>query len=250
MAVLMAVMSVFTSRASGNNTTFANEKLHYVVTYKWGVIHKDAGEATLTLRGNGDRYNVMLAARTKPWADRFYRLRDTLLCTMTKSGLHPLQYTRIAHEGGRYNKDRLTYSRSGNIVSAHADCERINKKGQYFSHENNFTAQGPAYDLLSVFYYLRTINYTALTSNKAIKVRIFSGSKVETLTIRCVGKEKIKLRNKTEREAYHVKFRFTTEGNKKSSDDISAWISADAVRIPLQVVGSLPVGQIRCYYIP
>ncbi|MDE6077692.1 MAG: DUF3108 domain-containing protein, partial [Muribaculaceae bacterium] len=66
----------------------------------------------------------------------------------------------------------------------------------------------------------------------------------------CVGEEKLKLRNKTEREAYHIKFNFTTEGKKKSSDDLDAWISTDPKHIPLQIVGSLPIGQVRCYYLP
>ena len=63
---------------------FADENLHYVITYKWGLIHKDAGDATLSLRNNGKDYNIMLAARTKPWADRFYQVRDTL-CHTQKS---------------------------------------------------------------------------------------------------------------------------------------------------------------------
>ena len=27
-------------------STFSNETLHYVITYKWGLVQKDAGEAT------------------------------------------------------------------------------------------------------------------------------------------------------------------------------------------------------------
>ena len=104
--------------------------------------------------------------------------------------------------------------------------------------------------MLSVFYFLRVIDYDKLTSGNVVKATMFSGSKVESLTIRCVGRETIKLRDKSKREAYHIKFKFTTEGKKKSSDDIDAWISTDSRHIPLQVVGSLPVGQVRCYYIP
>ena len=104
------------------------------------------------------------------------------------------------------------------------------------------------YDMLSVFYYLRTIDYASLSKGKVIKTTVFSGSKAELMTIRCLGKEKIKLRNKTEVEAYHIKFNFTTEGKKKSSDDIDTWISTDNRHIPLYLVGTLPVGQVRVYY--
>lgn len=55
------------------------------------------------------------------------------------------------------------------------------------------------------------------------------------------------MRDKTEREAYHIKFNFTQDGGKKSSDDIDAWISTDSRHIPLYLVGKLPIGEIRVY---
>lgn len=82
-----------------------------------------------------------------------------------------------------------------------------------------------------------------------VTATVFSGSKVESITIRCVGEERIKLRDKSERDAYHIKFKFTQAGKKKSSDDIDTWISTDSSHIPLLVVGSLPVGQVKCYYV-
>ena len=56
------------------------------------------------------------------------------------------------------------------------------------------------------------------------------------------------MRNGTKRQAYHITFKFTQEGGKKSSDDLDAWMSTDEARIPILLVGKLPVGQIKCYY--
>ena len=58
----------------------------------------------LSLRNNGKDYNIMLAARTKPWADRFYQVRDTLLGKIRMNDLRPLSYTKIAHEKGNMGK--------------------------------------------------------------------------------------------------------------------------------------------------
>ncbi|MDE5870097.1 MAG: DUF3108 domain-containing protein, partial [Muribaculaceae bacterium] len=102
----------------------------------------------------------------------------------------------------------------------------------------------------SIFYYLREIDYSNLSKGNVIKATVFSGSKSETITIKMVGKETIKLKNKTSREAYHIKFNFTTGGKRKSSDDIDTWISTDSNHIPLYLTGSLPVGQVRAYYMP
>ncbi len=193
---------------------------------------------------------VSLVAKSKPWADKFYQVRDTLLGTILKDGLKPMSYSKIAHEDGKYSRDDITYTYSGNNVGGHATRIKINKKGEKSFREKDFAASGPTFDMLSVFYFLRTLDYASLISGDPIEATLFSGSKVETLTIRCVGKEELKLRNKSVREAYHIKFKFTTEGKKKSSDDLDAWISTDSSHIPLQIVGSLPIGQIKCYYIP
>ncbi len=233
---------------SAEATGLSNENLHYVITYKWGLIHKDAGQATLSLRRHGGDYDLMLAARTKPWADKFYMVRDTLLGKVRINDLRPLSYTKIAHEKGKYGKDDIRYSYTGNIVTGHCRRYKKDKKGGISESEKTLKASGPVYDMLSVFYYLRLIDYADLQKEKVIRATVFSGSKAETITIKCLGKEKIKLRDKTHREAFHIQFNFTTGGKKKSSEDIDTWISVDNRHIPLYLVGSLPVGQVRVYF--
>lgn len=229
--------------------SFKNENLNYVISYKWGLIHKDAGEATLFLKEVGDVYKVGLTAKTKPWADRIFQVRDTLSGIIQKSDLRPLSYTKIAHEDSKYGKDEIKYKYQGNIVVG--QCKRYkNKKGNVSTSEKTLTGSLPVYDMLSVFYYLRMVNYEQLTGGRPFKVTIFSGSKTEQMTIKFLGKESIKLKNKTKREAYHIRFNFTTDGKKKSSDDIDVWISTDSSHIPLYVVGKLPIGEVRAYYIP
>ncbi|MDE6299530.1 MAG: DUF3108 domain-containing protein [Muribaculaceae bacterium] len=228
---------------------FKNETLHYVVSYKWGLIHKDAGEATLSLRNVGDQYQLTLVGKTKPWADSFYQVRDTLLGRVKKDGLKPISYSKIAHEKGKFSRDDIRYSYAGSVVGGDVKKIRINREGQKSESTKKLTGSGKVYDMLSVFYYLRSIDYAHLKKGQEVKATVFSGSKAETLTIKCVGIEEIKLRDKSKREAYHIKFRFTTSGRKQSSDDIDTWISTDSAHIPLLVVGSLPVGQVKCYYV-
>ncbi len=228
--------------------SFQNEKLRYVISYKWGLIHKDAGDATLSLKRNGNQYNVMLAAKTKPWADKFYSVRDTLRATMLTGSLLPVRYEKITHEKGGYTKDVIDYVKSGNVTTGNVKLHRLSK-GEPILKERTLTATGPVYDMLSVFYYLRTLDYSALSKNKIYTATVFSGSLAEKIKIRSLGIETIKLKDGTKREAYHIKFNFTQEGGKKSSDDIDTWISTDQEHIPLYLVGKLPVGEVRAYFL-
>lgn len=241
--VVLALGFTSMMQASG----FSNEKLTYVISYKWGLIHKDAGEAVLSLNNSPDSYKITLIGKTKPWADKFFEVRDTLTSIIKKDGFKPQRYTKVAFEGGKYSKDDIIYSYGSNVVGGKATRIRINKDGVRSQSTKELMATGPTYDMLSVFYFLRNINYESLTSGQNVNTTVFSGSKVEALNVRCVGKETIKMRDKSMREAYHIKFRFTTEGKKKSSEDINAWISADDSHIPLLIIGSLSIGQIKCY---
>ena len=213
------------------------------------MVHKDAADATLSLRGMDNSYRLMLTAKTKPWADKFFEVRDTLLCSVSKNQFQPLSYSKISHEGGVYRRDDIKYYHNGNMVRAAVTRTKEDKKGLRTMTRNQFSASGSAYDMLSVFYFLRTIDYASLAQKKSISTNIFSGSKVESLTIRYVGKERLKMRGGKTRDAIKITFSFTTGGKKKSSDSIEAWLSDDASHIPLQLIGKLPVGSVRVYLI-
>lgn len=247
-AVLLVVCGVVPALSTSGATAFNNESLRYVISYKWGMIHKDAGDATLSLRRQGNRYDVMLAAQTKPWADKVYRVRDTLLGSIRVSDLKPLSYTKITHEKNKYGRDEIIYTVSGNTTTGKAKKHRV-KNGVTKVTENTMSATGPVYDMLSVFYYLRKLDYAQLNKNKIYTATVFSGSKKETVKIRSLGLERIKLKDKSEREAYHIKFNFTSDGGKKTSDDIDTWISTDSSHIPLYLVGKLPLGEVRAYFV-
>ncbi len=231
------------SRAAG----LSNESLNYVITYKWGLIHKDAGEATLSLNRQGNGYKATLVARTKPWADKFYKVRDTLTSTMN-ADFSPKRYIKINHEKNRYSLDRIDFTKAGGKVSGNAMKVREKDNGQITTEQVIKSDATVAFDMLSVFYYLRTLNFYELINGKTEHVIIFSGFKSETVTIHCLGKERIQLRDKSYKEAYHIRFTFTSGGGKKSSDEMNTWISTDPSHIPLYLVGKLPVGEVRVYY--
>lgn len=230
------------------SANFEDESLRYVVSYKWGLIQKDAGEATLMLRNRGNDYDVVLSAKTKPWADKFFMVRDTLKSTIVRNGFKPKRYVKIAHEGGKFSKDEITYTYVGNTVLAECVRHRV-KKGKVSNTKKTLSASREAYDMLSIFYFLRALDYDNMPAGKIIRTTVFSGSKSEIITIKNLGIETITLRNKAKRRAYHIRFNFTTEGGRKSSDDMDTWVSVDRGHVPLQLEGNLPLGKIKCYLI-
>lgn len=245
--MLIAIrMGVSAVNASG----LSPETLKYKVVYKWGLVHKQAGTATFTLKRTGSHMSATMTARSDPWADKFYKVRDTLTTSFAVGNCLPTKYVRIAHEGGRNSHDEVTFSRSGSTSTG--QCLRIRSgKGEkgISRTETTVSATGDAIDLLTSFYYLRCLDFGNLTKGKTQTINIFSGKRKELLTITYQGEEQLKVDKKTY-STHKVTFTFTSGGKKNTSDPIEAWLSTEPGHIPIKLVGELKIGKVQCIYIP
>ena len=238
-ASLLCFMAALGSSAAG----LSDEVLHYKVMFKWGLISKVAGYATLDLRTSPTEDRATLTARSAKWADRIYSLRDTLYTTMDPATMLPSLYVYIAHENGKYVKDTVKFSRSGDTFTGLATRSKRNKDGEWSHAETTLQATGPSVDLLSLFFYVRRVDFPSMSAGTTVAMNCFSGKKTEKLTLTYKGTQKVTVNDK-EQLAYFVAFTFTKDG-KKSSAPIYAWLATDAARTPLKVEGTLPVGKIR-----
>ncbi|MDE5843947.1 MAG: DUF3108 domain-containing protein [Muribaculaceae bacterium] len=227
-----------------------NESLSYDIMFKWGLINKKAGHVTLdTKLGNDGTFSSILVGKSAKWADKFYTVRDTLIGRVVIDGLKPTYYEKISHEGGEFKHDIITYQRSGNTVTANCDRYKQKKASQPIIHSQKMlSAEGYTVDMLSAFYYMRYIDYSAMKPGESVTMNIFSGSKKEILHITYHGQESILL-DDASHDCYAITFTFTSEknGKVKTSDDLYAWISTDSNRMPLKMEGKLPVGTVKAF---
>ena len=229
---------------------FGNESLDYRVMYKWGFINKQAGHATLSLRVDGDRYDTRLTAASEPWADNFFKVRDTLIGVVEAKDFRPLIYKKLSHEGGEHKHDIVRYSYQGNTVTGEATRKKWDKNYRLkVDEKHTMTATGLTVDMLSAFYFMRSRPYTSWDAGHTEHINIFSGKRKEILTIIYHGKETIDI-DKKSYSTYHISFTFTDpdKPRKQTSDPMDAWISTDVQRIPLKLEGKLTVGKVQCYF--
>lgn len=226
---------------------FGNEVLNYKVEYKWGLVNKKAGNVKISLNNKNDRYVCALTASSASWADKIYKVRDTLRCEVVKDGFRPVFYEKIAREGGDHKYDYLSYSYKGNTVMADCILKKW-KDGKLVRDDKNFLqAESTTVDMLSAFFFMRKLPFTSWEIGHVHTANIFSGKRKELLTIKYAGIENLEYDNKTYK-CYHIKFKFTSDGKKKTSDDLDAWIDTSGSNIPIKLEGKLPIGKIRCFY--
>lgn len=229
---------------------FSNERLHYRVMYKWGLINKQAGHATLSLKNNGSHYEMMLTAASEPWADTFYKVRDTLVGTVEVQDFRPLVYKKMSHEGGDHKHDVVTYTYSGTTVVGTCTRKKWDKNYRLkVDEKRTLKAEGITIDMLSSFYYMRNRPYATWKPGHKVSVNLFSGKRKEILTITYLGEETVDI-DKKHYKSYHISFTFTdpAKPGEKTDDPMEAWISADNLRIPLKLEGKLAVGKVQCFF--
>ena len=157
----LALMMALSAAIAAHSYTLTNETLHYDIVYHWGLIWKHAGSATLSIKKSGHNYDASLSARTISWADKVFRVRDTLSCTIQPSGMRPIVYRKASHEGKHSGFDIVRYSYNGN--TSLAECTRI-RPGKA-NNVVRLQANGQAYDMLSIFFYIRALDYKAMVKN-------------------------------------------------------------------------------------
>lgn len=248
-AISVAVAVVLTSLLCTQRAhayQLPDEDLSYSIMYKWGLINKQAGWAVLSLRGDSINYRAQLAAGTMPWADKIYFVRDTLKSLMFKRNCTPQQYVKISHEGKDYSLNVLNYSRNNNEVTT--DVYRAYRRGdgELVKSDTVLHAASPGVDMLSVFYYMRHFDFSTMKKGTTTKLNVFSGRRVEVLSITYNGVEKIKIDGKTV-PTYYITFTFTMKG-KTSDYPMYCWMSTDQQRIPLKMEGQLPFGKVQAFY--
>lgn len=253
LALFLGVVAFLSVSAQSFTPHIVNEKLTYDVMFKWGFIEKTAGVVNLmtTPDPDTDYFSSMLTGRSIDLADNIYTVRDTLIGKISKITVEPVVYERIAHEGGGFYRDKVSFYNDGQgNVTGNATSYKLSKSGEEKHGEKLMTATGITLDMLSALYYVRYIDYDNMKQGDSMIFNIFSGSKQERLKITYQGKTSVSAPafDGDSLPCYRISFSFTYNDHdkKKSSDPIEAWIGTDSMRIPYQLTGKLPIGGIKC----
>ena len=241
-----ALLMLFGLQAKAQVTSFPNETLNYMISYKWGFIEKDAANATLRLINNPTNCEIELTASTLPWADKIFCVRDTLQSWINPTTLKPIKYIKTTHENGKYGKDVLTYKYNGNEVTGVCNRTKI-VDGVKNTSVYKSTVTGNTYDMLSIFYYIRTIDFNKLSPGQTITCNILSGSSPEKITISNLGTENTTMPDGSTYNCYHIQFTFTSNNGTSVSAPMDTWITTDNLRLPVKLIGTLPIGKVRAF---
>lgn len=222
------------------------EKLVYDGYYNWGFIWIKAGKVEFR-QTKSEKYpnaNCLEAVGTSlPFWDSFFTLRDTLISHHDRTTFFPYEFFRMAHEGSYHKTFNYKFNYADSLVIG--DVHRIGK----FRRTDTVQLKPDTYDMLSVAWWARELDFGDYEANDLIPMRILIDSKIYDLYIRYLGVEKIKVAGQR-RECY-VFSPLLVEGDVfKGGEGMKIWVSKDELRLPLMVEAKILIGSVKALLVP
>lgn len=231
-----------------NNIYFqAGEELIYDLYFKYGLINTKAGVSTLTTTSqkyNGvDAYKMVMTAKSSGVVNKMFSINDTLSAFTTKD-LQPLAFVKNAKEGGDHTLENLTYSYKNGTTSVHA--KRV--KNGTLRFDETITAQSCIYDLVSVVFYARTLDYSKMKKGDEVRVDFLSGKKKGYMLIEYQGLETIEANDKKKYSCMKLVLSVVSP-NKDTFEDkeesMKVFLTNDNNRMPVRLDSKLKFGSTR-----
>ncbi|HPG32351.1 MAG: DUF3108 domain-containing protein [Lentimicrobiaceae bacterium] len=223
-------------RTIENAAFTTGEKLTFRVYYHSLVTGKvTAGEANLeikknTVKKNGrDAYHIIGSGQSKGAFNFFFKVNDRFETFVDEQALIPWQFTRRTREGGYKKDDEVNFRQTMGLAVSRNAVTKIPENTQ---------------DILSVFYYARTLDVTGLQMGDSFPLSFFLDDSLYVSKIVYLGKEKIK----TELGEFNcLKFKpMVLKGNVFNEPyPMQLWITDDLNRLPVMVQTAVIVGSVK-----
>lgn len=231
------VINTTTSDASSlrkiNHNAFkAGEVLEFRLHYGF----MNAGTAKIEVKeydkkiNNREVYHIVGTGKTASAFDWVFKVRDSYETYLDVEGVFPWLFVRDINEGGYKKKQKYQFVQNKKIVAT--------QKGE--THK----APEGIQDMLSSFFYSRTLDYSKSKVGDVITIWSFVDDEIWPLKIRYMGKERVKLGKTT----YHaIKFHPVTQKGRifDKEEDVTFWISDDENKIPLMIEAKILIGSIK-----
>jgi len=232
-----------------NNKYFqAGEELTFDLYFKWGLVNTKAGTSTLKTTNetyNGmDAYKMSLVAKSSGVVDKMFSL-DDVFSSYTKKDLTPLAFLKDAKEGGDHTIENMTYTyNSSGGVTVHTKRE---KNGE-LRFDEKINANSCVYDMVSVVFYARTLDYSSMKKGDEKRVDFITGKRKAYMLIEHQGIEDVKANDGKKYSCIKLVLSIMNASQSAFEDKEEAmkvYITNDDNRMPVRLDSKLKVGSTR-----
>ena len=228
-------LSFLTAQGQEQKPPFkSGEWLQYKMSYS-GFIR--AGTAILELEEKEFQGKKVFHTKGTGWTSGmikwFFEVDDYYESYFDKENIRPYVFKRKIYEGG-YKKHTIT-SFNHHLKKAYVQ--------DFTLQRDTSVAFNKAQDMLSSFYYLRSLDVSKIKPGDEIKLDMFFDEETFPFRLKFLGKQSLKTNvGKLETLVFRP---YVLSGRVfKEQESVTIWISNDANKIPLKLKADLRVGSL------
>jgi hypothetical protein len=212
-----------------NGAFGVGERLVFDVNY--GYI--TAGEAVMVIPAYDSIagrkcFRIQFTVNSLPSFSWIYRVEDRYLTFIDVEAIAPLRFEQHIREGS-YSRDFI--------------AEFDHKKKIAKTTEGQHPIPEYVHDILSAFYFVRTVDFSAFKAGEMLLLNNFYGDKSYELGVKFLGRQELEVAAGTFRTIV-VEPLVKEGGLFKSEGRIVVWLTDDALKIPIRVNTKVVIGSI------
>ncbi|MBX0333630.1 DUF3108 domain-containing protein [Pontibacter sp. HSC-14F20] len=244
LVLVLVVLSGFAAKESlrtiPNESFSAGELLKYKVHY--GPI--TAAEAVIDIAPNlhrvNDRptYKATVYGKTSSSFDLFIRIRDTWQSYIDTAAILPHRSFRNIEEGSYRKRETVDFNHFTN--TAQVESKKKNRDKRESTHKIPSGAQ----DIVSGFYYLRTLDYDRFKPGDKFTIKGFFDEETFDMLVTYQGRETISTKAGSFK-AIKLVPRMPKNKLFKGEDAITVYLSDDKNKIPVLISANMFVGSVK-----
>lgn len=217
-------------RVIENRAFTAGEKLTFDINYGFITAGVAVMEVPRIRKISGrDVYHVTFEVNSVSSFDVLYRVRDRYETYIDVEGLFPWRFEQHIREGN-YSRD----------FSAFFDQRR----GKAKTSEGEYEIPLYVNDIVSAFYFARTIDYSNMKVNDLIQLQNFYKDKVYDLDVKYLGKETVDV-PAGRFDCIIVEPLVREGGLFKHEGNIIVWLTDDELKMPVKVRTKIIIGHVE-----
>lgn len=206
------------------------EKLEYSIGYKF----ISAGTASFRVlpqaitRNEKRCFDIRFEVRSLKSLDWLYRVQDQYRTVMDIDGIFPHEFEQHIREGN-YSRDYTAkFDQTKNIA---------------YTSEGEFPIPPFVHDIVSAFYYVRTLDLKSKRKGDVIQLQNFFGDTTHALGVKILGRQTVEVEAGTFK-CIVIEPMVVEGGLFKSEGKIIIWLSDDDRKIPVKVSTKILIGTI------
>ena len=171
-------------------------------------------------------YDIRFEVRSLKLIEKLYKVQDKYSSTVDVGGIFPYRFEQKIREGS-YKRD------------AFAEFDQVNNKA--YTKKDTFDVPEYVHDVVSAFYYLRTLDLKSFPSDTTIILNNFFEDSTYTLEVKFRGREKVKV-DAGVFKCIKIEPLVKKGGLFKHDGELFIWLTDDDRKIPVKVGTEVVIG--------